>query len=83
MESDVLSAGELGQDTDHSDTETSCTSVTEADMEIDAQAERLDGMNSGKDQEGRGQNTEEAKTVILKDLVMLILAKNIGHVVNN
>ena len=36
MESDVLSAGDLGQDTDWSDTETSYMSATEADMETDA-----------------------------------------------
>ena len=33
MESDVLSAGDLGQDTNQSDTETSYMSATEADME--------------------------------------------------
>ena len=36
MESDVLSAGDLGQDTDRSDTETSYVSATEVDMETDA-----------------------------------------------
>ena len=36
MESDVLSAGDLGQDTNWSDTETSYMSTTEADMETDA-----------------------------------------------
>ena len=36
MESDVLSAGDLGQDTDQSDTETSYVSATEVDMETDA-----------------------------------------------
>ena len=36
MESDVLSVGDLGQDTNHSDTETSYVSATEADMETDA-----------------------------------------------
>ena len=36
MESDVLSAGNLGQDTNCSDTETSYVSATEADMETDA-----------------------------------------------
>ena len=36
MESDVLSAGDLGQDTDQSDTETSYILATEADMETDA-----------------------------------------------
>ena len=35
MESDVLSAGDLGQDTDQSDTETSYMSATEVDMETD------------------------------------------------
>ena len=36
MESDVLLAGNLGQDTDCSDTETSYVSATEAGMETDA-----------------------------------------------
>ena len=36
MESDVLSAGDLGQDTDRSDTQTSYVSATEVDMETDA-----------------------------------------------
>ena len=36
MESDVLSAGDLEQDPDHSDTETSYVSATGADMETDA-----------------------------------------------
>ena len=36
MESDVFSAGDLEQDPDHSDTETSYVLVTEADMETDA-----------------------------------------------
>ena len=36
MESDLLLVGDLGQDTDHSDTETSCMLATEADMETDA-----------------------------------------------
>ena len=35
MESDVLSAGEFGQDTDWSDTETSYMLSTEVDMETD------------------------------------------------
>ena len=35
MESDVLSAGNLQQDTNHSDTENSYMSATEADMETD------------------------------------------------
>ena len=35
MESDVLSAGDLGQDTDKSDTENPYTSATEADVETD------------------------------------------------
>ena len=36
MESDVLSAGDLGQYTDQSDMENSYTSATEVDMETDA-----------------------------------------------
>ena len=36
MESDVLLAGDLGQDTDQSDTEISYMSATEADIETDA-----------------------------------------------
>ena len=36
MESDVLLAGDLGQDTNWSDTETSYMSATEADVETDA-----------------------------------------------
>ena len=36
MESDVLSAGDLRQDTDHSEMENSYVSATEADMEMDA-----------------------------------------------
>ena len=36
MESHVLLAGDLEQDPDHSDTETSYVSATEADMETDA-----------------------------------------------
>ena len=35
MESDVLSAGDLGQDTDQSDTETSYVLAAEVDMETD------------------------------------------------
>ena len=35
MESDVLSAGDLGQDTHQSDTEISYVSATEVDMETD------------------------------------------------
>ena len=35
-ESDVLSAGDLGQDTNQSDIETSYMSATEVDMETDA-----------------------------------------------
>ena len=36
MESDVLSTGDLGQDTNHSDTVISYVSATEVDMETDA-----------------------------------------------
>ena len=36
MESDVLSAGDLGWDTDQLDMENSYTSATEVDMEMDA-----------------------------------------------
>ena len=36
MESDVLLAGDLGQDTDQSDVDTSYISATEVDMEMDA-----------------------------------------------
>ena len=36
MESDVLSARDLGQDTDQSDTETSYVLATEVDLETDA-----------------------------------------------
>ena len=36
VESDVLLAGDLGQDTDQSDTKTSCVLATEVDMETDA-----------------------------------------------
>ena len=35
MESDMLSADDLGQDTDHLDMENSYVSVTEADMEME------------------------------------------------
>ena len=35
MESNVLPAGDLGQDTDHSDMENSYMSATETDMEMD------------------------------------------------
>ena len=62
MQSDVLSAGDLGQDTDQSDTETSHVLATEADMETDAQAEQPVGIH------GSGIRKKEARRQVKQRL---------------
>ena len=66
VELDVLSAGNLGQET-KTDTEASYVSATEADMETDAQAEQ-----SKQRCESRRKKTDEMWTVIFLNLVILL-----------
>ena len=66
MESDVLSAGDLGQETE-TDTEASYVSVSEADMETDTQAEQLKQRC-----ESRRKKTDEMWTVIFLNFVILL-----------
>ena len=66
MESDILSAGDLGQET-KTDTEASYVSTTEADMETDAEAKQPEQRC-----ESRRKKMEKLWTVIFLNFVILL-----------